>query len=150
MKKIYYLALSALLFAACSKDEKEATPRPQVNNTIYGRWDLLATAQPFSGDTSWKYIKRAEDMTSLHLFENKTYFSLKHPDKKVQGTFTVIDSAGTNIKKVILSNEGEPVTLYLQVFDSGLLKVDDETFKKGEEGYISKRYGRWVECRIIF
>ncbi|SIO40658.1 hypothetical protein [Chitinophaga niabensis] len=149
MKKIYYLALSALLFAACSKDEKEAPPQPRVNNTIYGQWDLLATTQPFSADTAWKYIRRAEDLTSLLLFENKNYISYKHPDKQIRGSFTVSDSAGTNIKKVTLSNEGEPITLYLQLFESGLLKVDDETVKNEAPGYVSKRFGRRVFCTIL-
>lgn len=150
MKKICYLALSALLFAACSKDEK-ATPQPPppVNNTIYGQWDLLATTQPFSQDTTWQYIKRAEDLTSLLLFENNSYISYKHPDNKIEGSFTVTDSAGTNIKKVTLSNEGEPITLYLQLFESGLLKVDDEAIKNGATNYVSKRFGRRVICTII-
>lgn len=148
MKKICYLVLGALLFAACSKDEK-AVPQPPVNNTIYGQWDLLATTQPFSQDTTWQYIKRAEDLTSLLLFENKSYISYKHPDKQIRGSFTVSDSAGTNIKIVSLSNEGEPITLYIQLFESGLLKVDDEAVKNGTPGYVSKRFGRRVFCTII-
>ena len=147
MKKICYLALGALLFAACSKDEK-ATPQPPVNNTIYGQWDLLATTKPFSQDTTWQYIRRAEDLTSLLLFENKSYISYKHPVKQIHGSFTVSDSAGTNIKKVTLSNEGEPITLYLQLFESGLLKVDDETVKNGATDYVSKRFGRRVWCSL--
>lgn len=149
MKRICYLAISLLLLAACSKDKKDATPQPRVNNTIYGHWTLLATTQPFSQDTTWKYIRKAEDMTTLYLFENKRYISYTHPDKKMEGTFTVTDSTGTNIKKITFSNEGEPITLYFELFESGLLKVDNEAVKDSAPGYESKRFGRWVECTII-
>ncbi|WP_343305233.1 hypothetical protein AAHN97_27265 [Chitinophaga niabensis] len=142
MKRICYLVLGALLFAACKKDKKEAVPEPMMNNTIYGQWDLLATAQPFSQDTAWKYIKRAEDLTTYVLLQDHRYYSFKHPDTIIEGTFTVVDSAGTKIKKVTLSNLGTPITLYFQLLDPKVLKVDDEAIRNQAAGYVSKRFGR--------
>jgi len=151
MKRIYLIALSALLFTACSKEEATPKPEPKVNNTIYGQWDLLATTQPFSQDTTWKFIRRAEELSSFVLLEDKSYRSFKHPDINIQGTFTLADSAGTNIKKVTLSNMGEPIILYLEVIEGRILKVDDEAVKNETPGYVSKRFGRRVaiwECEI--
>jgi len=150
MKHICFIALSALLLAACSKDQKQGRPQVPVNNTIYGQWDLLATAQPFSQDTTWKYVRRVEDLSSIFLFENKSYISYKHPGIQLRGTFTITDSAGTNIKKIVLSNEGEPITLYLQLVESGFLKVDEEVVKNKATDYVSKRFGRRMECTTIW
>lgn len=149
MKRILCLvALSTVLLAACKKDKKTDAP-PPLPPTIYGQWILHLTAQPFAADTNWKPVKFPVAVTSFVLINNGKYITQKYPDKITEGTYTIADSANTNIKVLTISNEGEPIKLYIQLLPSGELQMDDESIKNTAPGYVRRKFGRMMECRVI-
>lgn len=140
------VALSLVLLAACKKDKKTDTPPPP---TIYGQWILHLRAQPFAADTTWKSVKFPVEVTSFLLVPNGRYITQKYPDKITEGTYTIADSANTNIKVLTISNEGEPIKLYIQLLPSGELLMDDESIKNTAPGYVRRKFGRIMECSVI-
>lgn len=150
MKHIVYLIFAVAILAACKKDKKsDPTPEPEpMPVSIYGEWNLYVTAKPFSADTTWKYPKWPEENNTLYLMNNGKYLSRKYPDITVEGTFTVTDSANTDIKIVTISNQGEPIKWYLRVLSNTQLQMDDETIKASDIGYTSRKFSRNVECIV--
>lgn len=143
------VALSFVLLAACKKDKKTDTPSPPPP-TIYGQWILHLTAQPFAADTNWKPVKFPAEVTSFLLINNGKYITQKYPDKITEGTYTIADSVNTNIKVLTISNEGEPIKLYIQLLPSGELQMDDESIINTAPGYVRKKFGRMWVCNVIF
>ncbi|SIO40648.1 hypothetical protein [Chitinophaga niabensis] len=139
------VALSFVLLAACKKDKKTDTLPPP---TIYDQWILHLTAQPFATDTTWKLVRFPAEVTSFVLTNNGKYITQKYPDKITEGTYTIADSANTNIKVLTISNEGEPIKLYIQLLPSGELQMDDESIKNMAPGYVRRRFGRIKVCSV--
>jgi hypothetical protein len=142
---LYLVALSFVLLAACKKDKKTDTPPPI---TIYDSWILHRTAHPFAADTTWKSVKFPEEVTTFLLSPNGQYAMVKYPDQQSQGTFTMADSANTNIKILTLANKGEPIKLYIQLLPTGELQMDDESIKNASAGYVRRKFAKIMECSV--
>ncbi len=140
------VALSLVLLASCKKDKKTDTPPPP---TIYGQWILHLTARPFAADTNWMQVKFPEEAAFFLLINNGKYITQKYPAKITEGTYTIADSANTNIKVLTISNDGEPIKLYIQLLPTGELQMDDESIKNTAPGYVRKKFGRIMECSVI-
>lgn len=147
MKSILCLvALSVVLLSACKKDKKTDAPPPP---TIYDTWILHRTARPFAADTTWKSVKFPDEVTTFMLLANGQYSLVRYPNQQSQGTYTIADSANTNIKTLSLSNEGEPIKLYIQLLPTGELLMDDESVKNAAAGYVRRKFAKIMECSVV-
>lgn len=146
MKQLSLLLLAVVLLTACKKDKKADAPPPV---TIYDTWILHRTAHPFSADTNWRSVKLPDEMTTFLLLANGQYSMVKYPDQPSLGTYTIVDSANTNIKTLILSNKGEPIRLYIQLLPTGELQMDDESIKNASAGYVRRKFARIMECSMV-